>query len=285
MYHDKEYYPTTFRDAIRRQAKAILNDVKPAVFVSGGIDSQTMAWAFNTFVHDVDYVYIRSSYCGQYNELEYFFVSQFCKRHHINLQIIDLEFDKSSLRDFLLESDYFNTPVGSGTVFRLEGIRRYEGDGVPVIAVSNFAFVNDGSLCKGIFRKPGTGLSYGIPLNEQIIFDQHSNYIFQCYEHYHKIIPELQYLKRIESKNIIYTNMGFPFRPKMSGWEFLDEKNDYSTLSTIDWSNDHGKNARFVRGIEVIVDVLDLPKEYIGMKLEHQKDDSDNFVTLYEFEP
>ena len=62
----------------------------------------------------------------------------------------------------------------------------------------------------------------------------------------------------MEAKNLIYTQLGFPFRPKLSGWEFLDDAGDYSNLSTIDWSNDHSKHARLTRGIDIIVDKLDL---------------------------
>lgn len=285
-YPNKNFRPTTFKNALKEQALVIAQDVKPAVFVSGGIDSQAIAFGFKSLNIDAEYIYIRSSYNGHYDKLEYFFVNEFCKRNHIDLQIIDLEFDKNSLRNFLLESEYFETGVGSGTVFLLEGIRRYKGDGFPVTADGHFIFQREGNLCKGVFKKPGLTLSHGIRVENQILFDLYYNFMFQYYEHMHRTTPEIQYLKKMEAKNLIYTHMfaGFPFRPKMSGWEFLDREHDYSTLSSIDWSNDHGKKARFTRGIEVIVDILDLPEEYIEKKLQYQWGDDDRFITLYDFE-
>lgn len=284
-YPNNDYYPTTFKDALRNQAQVIAQDVKPAVFVSGGIDSQAIALGFKSIGANADYIYIRSSYNGYYDKLEYFFVSEFCKRNYIDLQIIDLEFNQNSLRNFLLESEYFETSVGSGTVFLLEGIRRYKGDGFPVTADGHFVFERVGNICRGIFKKPGLGLSHGIKLENQILFDLYYNYMFQYYEHMHRTTPELQYLSRMEAKNLIYTQLGFLFRPKLSGWEFLDDAGDYPSLSVIDWSNDHSKYARLTKGINVIVNKLGISSDYIENKLKNQKGDDDRFITLYEFEP
>ena len=41
-YPNKDFSPTTFQDALTRQAKVISNDVKPTVFLSGGIDSSAI---------------------------------------------------------------------------------------------------------------------------------------------------------------------------------------------------------------------------------------------------
>ena len=282
-YPNKDFIPTTFQDALIRQAKAIYSDVKPTVFLSGGIDSQAIALGFILAELEVEYVYIRLSFCNYYDQQDYFFATQFCKKHNINLKIIDLEFDKNSLRDFLLEKDYFNTSTGTGTIFLLEGIRRYKGDGIPILGDGKLVFENINNKCKGLFKKPGLALSYGIKLENQILFDYYYNYIFQYYEHIHRTTPELQYLSKMEAKNLIYTKLDFPFRPKLSGWEFLDDTGDYSSLSAIDWSNDHSWKARLTRGINVIVEKLDLPKEYIDYKLENQKRNSTRFITLYEF--
>ena len=282
-YPNKDFSPTTFQDALTRQAKVIYNDVKPTVFLSGGIDSQAIALGFISAELDVEYVYIRPSYYGHYNELDYLFVTQFCSKHNINLKVIDLEFDKRSLGEFLLEHDFFNTGTGSGTIFLLEGIRRHKG-GTPVTADGHFVFEREGDICRGVFKKPGLSLSHGIKVEDQILFDFYYNYMFQYYEHIHRTTPEIQCLARMETKNLIYTKLGLPFRPKLSGWEFLDESCDYSSLSVIDWSNDHSWKARLTRGINVIVEKLDLPEEYIEYKLNNQKEDLSRFITLYEFE-
>jgi len=228
-------------------------------------------------------VYIRPSYCGHYNELDYFFVTQFCNKHNIDLKIIDLEFNQDSLRDFLLEHSYFDTGTGSGTIFLLEGIKRHKG-GTPITADGHFVFERDGDICRGVFKKPGLTLSQGIRVEEQILFDLYYNYIFQYYEHMHRTTPEIQYLTKMESKNLIYTQLGLPFRPKLSGWEFLDEEGNYPNLSIIDWSNDHSWMARLTRGVNVMVDKLGVPEKFIEHKLNNQKSDSSRFVTLYEFQ-
>ena len=282
-YPNKNFNPTTFKDALIRQAKTIASEVEPVVFISGGIDSQAMALGFILADIDVKYVHIRPMYNGYYNEIEYFFVTQFCKKHNINLNIIDLEYDKKSLRDFLLETDYFNTGVGSGTIFLLEGIRRHN-NGTPITADGHFVFEREGNKCRGVFKKPGLTLSYGIKVEEQILFDLYYNYIFQYYEHMHRTIPELQYFPKMETKNLIYTQLGLPFRPKLSGWEFLDEENNYLNLSIIDWSNDHSKIARLTKGVYIMAEKLGVSEKYIECKLNNQKDDSSRFVTLYEFE-
>ena len=282
-YPNKDFIPTTFQDALIRQAKAIYNDVEPTVFLSGGIDSQAIALGFILANLDVEYVYIRPSYCGHYNELDYFFVTQFCNKHNIDLKIIDLEFNQDSLRDFLLEHNYFDTGTGSGTIFLLEGIKRHKG-GTPITADGHFVFERDGDICRGVFKKPGLTLSQGIRVEEQILFDLYYNYIFQYYEHMHRTTPEIQYLTKIESKNLIYTQLGLPFRPKLSGWEFLDEEGNYPNLSVIDWSNDHSWMARLTRGVNVMVDKLGVPEKFIEHKLNNQRSDSSRFVTLYEFQ-
>ena len=54
-YPNKNFYPTTFKYALRKQAEVIAEDVKPAVFVSGGIDSQAIAYAFKLSNLTADY--------------------------------------------------------------------------------------------------------------------------------------------------------------------------------------------------------------------------------------
>jgi len=76
-YPNKNFHPTTFKTALKEQSLVIAQDVKPAVFVSGGIDSQAIAFGFKSLNIDADYIYIRSSYNGHYDKLEYFFVNEF----------------------------------------------------------------------------------------------------------------------------------------------------------------------------------------------------------------
>ena len=84
-YPNKDFSPTTFQDALIRQAKVIYNDVEPTVFLSGGIDSQAVALGFILANLDVEYVYIRPSYHGHYNELDYF--NNLRRELFLNIQI------------------------------------------------------------------------------------------------------------------------------------------------------------------------------------------------------
>ena len=66
-------------------------------------------------------------------------------------------------------------------------------------------------------------------------------FIFFAIMGINKFGKKIQYLTKMESKNLIYTQLGLPFRPKLGGWEFLNESPDYSSHSVIDWSNDHSR--------------------------------------------
>ena len=53
-YPNKYFTPSTFQDALIRQAKVIYKDVKPTLFLSGGIDSQAIALGFSMANLDVE---------------------------------------------------------------------------------------------------------------------------------------------------------------------------------------------------------------------------------------
>jgi hypothetical protein len=84
--------------------------------------------------------------------------------------------------------------------------------------------------------------------------------------------------------------LGLPLRPKLSNYEFLDLENDYRSLSTLDFADDHSENARYERGPSVIVKALgfegDEAKELIETKRKHQNtgQDKSRRLVLYEFE-
>lgn len=272
--------------SLKSQALEICLDHKPLVFLSGGIDSQVMALAFLMIDSNATYIYIRPSLNKKYNETEYFYVKNFAKKYKIDLKIIELDFSIDSLKDFLIETNYFNSPVGTGTVFLLEGIERTKKiyEGTPITADGHFVFMRNGKVCSGSFKKPGLLLSEGIKVENQILFDFYSSHMFAFYEFIHRNTPEYQWPSKMEAKNIFYNNLGLPLRPKMSSWEFIDQYNDYSTLSTIDWSNDHSEKARHVLGISALCDTLKLDTNLIIKKKRLQKDDTNRFVKLYEFD-
>jgi len=303
-YPYEDYNPTTYQDALVRQCRAIAENVKPAIFVSGGVDSHAAALGFKWADVDADFVHIKNSFNGHICEVEWEFTKAFAKRYDIDLKVIDMEYDKDSLRDFMIESEYFEDGKGSGSVFTAAGNLKYmeKYDGHPIGTDGHFRFENEGNIHRGIIKKPGmvlgaqnhiaahTGYEYdnwGAPV---ILMPYYAPYLFQYFEMKHRTSPELRILNQMESKVLIYSELGLPLRPKLSNWEFLDLENDYHSLSTIDFADDHSKNARFERGPSVIVKALgfegDEAKELIETKRKHQntgQDKSRRFV-IYEFE-
>lgn len=288
VIHDRVGIDTvqSLDNSLAKQALKIMGSHHPLVFVSGGIDSQVMALAFARTKEPATYVYIRPRLDLWYNEVEYAYAQAFAHEHGIELEVVDLFFEDSEhLGEFLLENDYFNSPVGTGTVFLLEGIRRARErfDGTPVTADGHFVFTRKDATCMGSFKKPGLTLSEGIRLEDQILFDFYSSDMFAYYEWTHRNTLQYQIPTRMEAKNIFYNELGIQLRPKMSGWEFLDSQHDYSTLSTIDFANDHSKSARHTMGIEAICDTMGIDLSMVETKKRLQKDDSDRFITLYRF--
>lgn len=274
--------PVSLIDALKKQAKTIHEEIEnPIVFMSGGIDSQAVALAFKG-LKNVRYVFICPTFEGRKCETEYFFATQFAQKHDIPLEIVEEEYDRDSLKAFLEEKNFWNTGTGAGTIFQLPVIERERKNGYPITADGHFVYERRGERCYGTFKKPGLVLSQGIKLENQILFDFYAPYMFMYYEQAHIENPELQYHKKIEAKNLIYNELGFPFRPKLSGWEFLI---DMEHLPVVDWSNDHSYLTRSgMRGPEVIAKLLDIPKEVVQNKLSIQfSSDSSRYITLYEF--
>lgn len=282
--------------AIGNQAGLIATHVEnPIIFVSGGIDSQAVAWGFSAFRNiDIKYVYICPVFIDKHGDKhickeELFFAQTFARRYRINLEIVETVYDRNSLERFLIDRNFWETPTGAGTIFQLPVIEREREIGYPVTADGHFVFKREGNMCSGVFKKPGLGLSDGIKLENQILFDFYAPYMFKFYQDRHERCEELQYHRKIEAKNLIYTDMGYTFRPKLSGWEFLLGPLGISIkdLTTVDWANDHSWAVRqhLPRGPEVIGKILDLPREVINKKLKLQfSSDQDRYVKLYEFE-
>ena len=305
-YPYEDYNPTTYQDALVRQCKAIAEDVKPAIFVSGGVDSHAAALGFKWADVDADFVHIKNSFNGHICEVEWEYAKSFAKRYDIDLKVINMEYDKDSLRDFMIESEYFEDAKNSGSVFTSAGELKYmeKYDGHPIGTDCHFKFENEGNIHRGIIKKPSmvggtcnhiaahTGYEYdnwGAPV---ILMPYYAPYLFQYFEMKHRTSPELRILNKIESKVLIYSELGLPLRPKLSSYEFLDLENDYRSLSTIDFSDDHSKNARFEQGPSVIMKALgfkgDEVKELIELKYKHPKEGDltaklRRFV-IYEFE-
>ena len=124
-YPYEDYHPTTYKDALIRQCKAIAEDVKPAIFVSGGVDSHAAALGFKWADVGADFVHIKNSFNGHISEVEWEFAKVFAKKHNIDLKVIDMEYTQDSLKEFMLESEYFEDGKGSGSVFTAAGNLKY----------------------------------------------------------------------------------------------------------------------------------------------------------------
>jgi len=302
-YPYKDYNPTTYQDALIRQCKAIAENFKPAIFVSGGVDSHAAALGFKWADVGADFVHIRNSFNGHICEVEWEFTKAFAKKHDIDLKVIDMDYTQDSLIDFMMESEYFEDGKGSGSVFTSAGMNKYmeKYDGHPVGTDGHFRFENEGNIHRGVFKKPGlvfgtqhhvaahTGHEYdnwGSPI---ILMPYYAPYLFQYFEFKHRTTPELKILNNMESKILIYHELGIQLRPKLSNYEFLDMDNDYRSLSVVDLSNDHSEFARYERGPNVIVKAMGFEgeeaEELVSLKMKKQKGEGETRrVVLYEFE-
>jgi hypothetical protein len=276
--------PSSLSDALKIQAK-LIDDTNSdyVVFLSGGIDSQTKALGFILAGIDVKFVTLKHTYNGKSNDLEIFYAQQFCNKHNVELTMFEINYSKLDIQDIILERDLLSTAVGTGAVFQFDGYRKYiEQTGSKIVtSYTPFTFKRVEQTCHGYMCKPdGNVLRYLNPDNI-IVFDIYAPYLYRYYEHVHRNTLEIQILKQYEAKNLAYNELELPFRPKLSGWEFLCDK-DYSTLNTIDWSDDHSKLARLANGAPTILKALELPESLANSRPKYVKGEC--YVELYSFE-
>jgi hypothetical protein len=276
--------PHNIHDALSLQAEAVDKAYSNYVmFLSGGIDSHTKALGFILSGIYVEFVIIKHSYNNKHNNLEIFYAKQFCKKYNVKLTVFEVNYTKKDICALMLEHDFLHSTIGSGSLFQLDGMRKYIAETGYKIVTSHtpFTFSRTDDTCSGYMYKPNSGVLQYLDPNSVIVFDVHSPYLYKYYEYTHRTTPELQVLKQYEAKNLAYGELGLTLRPKLSGWEFLCEK-DYSKLSTIDWSDDHSKSARLADGATTILKALNLPESLAKNKPKYKKADSK--VKLYSFE-
>ena len=268
--------------ALEAQANSIGDNV--AMMVSGGIDSQAAALGFSRTNLDVEYVFFKTIFEDSWNELEWLYASSFFKKYKIKPKVIDVELTKRGLQDKLIEWDFFTNSLGLGTLIQYMCYEKYAtlSDRVPVSGDGHLVFENKDGLCSGIFSG-GVHQKYV----NNIMFTLYAKHLPTYYKHKHQKELELQIPEKYEAKNIIYQELGFHLRPKLSGWEFLDKSNDYKKLNMIDFSSDHGEKARYCTGEECIVDVLSINNKYLDMRKQYKKESmeraKDKTQTLYTF--
>jgi hypothetical protein len=284
-YDQYELDSVNFNDVLQMQANKInCAHNNYVVFISGGIDSQTKALGFILARIDVDFVILKHTYNSKSNDLEIFYAQQFCNKHNVKLTIYEIKYTRVDLEELILEQEFLTTPVGSGALFQFDGMRKYISETGKKIVTSHghFSMRRVNQICSGYFWKPNTGILHGLDMDNIIVFDMYAPYIYKYYEHMHRTTPEIQILPEYEAKNLSYTVLNLPFRPKLSGYEFLCGK-DYTTLSTVDWADDHSKKARLANGVETILNasgISDISQIVINKPKYSPVND---YVKLYEF--
>lgn len=287
-------YPTEFKhksykDALCQQAKDIYDSCGiKTVFISGGIDSQTKALGYILAGIDCNIVFIKTKFYEKSNDRELFYAKEFCKKYNKKLNIFEVTYTKDSLEQMLFEKNYFTTTVGSGNIIQYDAIKKYidinEED--VVVSIGYFFMNRNKNICYGSFLKPNFGYMVGIDTSRILLFDTYSTNLFKYYEYMHKNTKEIQFLEKYAAKNLSYTELGLPLRPKLSSWEFLDNENDYFKLSSIDWADDHSHMARLTIGPWPILKSIGYDNKTIEniIKKRPKFNTEECYLKLYEFE-
>ena len=144
---------------------------------------------------------------------------------------------------------------------------------------STFSMSRSGKICFGDFFRPDAGLLYGVDPTVVVPFDLIDCHVFRYYQYVHQKTKEIQILQLYEPKNLAYTELGFEFRHKFSGWEFLDTVNDYSAASKINFAKSYrGRIQKTPSRLVLDAMGIDSKIKRTGLK------SVDSSVRLYEFE-
>lgn len=229
---------TDLTSSLILQAKSIYNDFKnPVVFVSGGIDSQTMAYGFIKANIPVRFVNFKFLFNDMFCFSEQFYVKQFFEKNNTSYETIEVIHNKQSILSLFEKYDHFNTSRGFGILQILDSYLTFmkNNKNSTIITGSGiFAFERKNNICYGNIPHYNKGVTTSLLDNNIISFYNYAPYIYKYYEYVHKKNIWLQYPVNFEPKNLAYTELGFEFRPKLAGWEHFSNK-DYSELTTIDY--------------------------------------------------
>lgn len=283
-----EFKHTTYKDALRQQAIDIYESSGiNTIFISGGIDSQTKALGFILAGIDCNIVFIKTTFEDKSNDRELFYAEEFCKKYNKELNIFEVVYTRDSLEQMLFDKDYFTTSIGSGNIIQYDAIKKYTDmyDEDIIVSIGYFFMNREKDICYGSFLKPNFGYMVGIDTSRVLLFDTYSTNLYKYYEYVHKNTKEIQFLERFAGKNLSYTELGMPLRPKLASWEFLDDENDYFKLSSIDWADDHSAMARLTVGPHVILKRLGYNRKIREEILSKrpQFNPQDCYLKLYEF--
>lgn len=231
----------TLSGALRRNAKAIHDDYPNlCVLLSGGVDSHAMSIGFRHI--PCKHIFIRFTFeDGSSNSLEEFFAVNYAKRNRIKLDILEYHITYKHFIELLESKNFFSTETGLGALIQLNAydkVREKYPNHELVVGTPLMCFERENNKCRGVIPSPYRGLAQGYDPEKYILFYYYSPYVFRYYQHIHETKPEIQVFKKYQPKNLAFTELGLPFRPKMNGWESLTNV-DFQNLTTIDFGNDH----------------------------------------------
>ena len=257
------------------------------ILVSGGIDSQTTAYACKKANLPVNYVFYKIWYEDEYNKSEEFFALEFAKSMGIDLRIDEYRFNYKSLTDLILETDYYNTECGVGGLLHLhcmrEHMKKYPDRNL-ITSYGLLVYTREKNICRGGFPCLYRGHSEGFDPERMGSFFLYCPLIYQHYEKMHREDRFLQYPVRYMAKHLAFTELKMPLRPKLKSWEQLHKERSYSELTAIDY----GYDARPIldyKSQEILLKTLfgdaspETKKKYLS-----NKKDTGYLTTIYEFE-
>lgn len=248
---DLEPRKTNLRESLSEVAKHIHADHKGSyvVFLSGGIDSQSVVLGFLHAGIEPHCVFYRHGYIDDNglttNKLEEFYTQSFCDSNRLKLEIIDDIYDRDRLEDivkrrgyiYLKDGVYYKRPGAFGAMFLKENINQYsrQHSCKVVTGMGNFLMRTDNGKKIGYivpsgasrqtatssFSKPNSPDS-SIEQDSFLIFSLYNSALYGYYMYKHSISPYIQSYKNFEGKNLAYIELGLQFRPKLRGWEFMD---------------------------------------------------------------
>lgn len=303
--HRKEYLvPDNLTEALVRQARIIYENHKDiSVFVSGGIDSQMIAYAFKMAEIPVNYVFMKVHYNDRYNRQEYFLADQFARQYNIALDCLEVTYDKQSFTKLLANYHYFSRSMRLGSLIQCDVMSKYhkERGQLPVHGVGNFTYKREGTTCKGLIPNPNTGSTDGTNDIEAIPFFFHSPQLLTYYESVHKSNKIIQWHQFYQPKNFAYTELGWTFRPKLFSAEQMYSVNDkpvpLNFINVIDYGLDRtaGAMAMILNHAQKqpddtvgvrrdLIKLLDLDQTVLQKLLENKPEYKKTYIELYNFE-
>lgn len=241
---------------------------KLTLLVSGGIDSQMMAYAFVKARIPCDFVHFDISFEGRKNEAELLFVKQFSLEFG-EVEIVPFDFSYQDVKLFAYEKDWLNTGCGAGHLLQLMAyeILEQKRTGYFVSSPGIFWTTPEGGFLSNFKTTNMTGFDF----ERNIPFMYFSPHLIHYYEKVHRTNQVYRYYKRFEPKHLAFTELGMFLRPKLSGWECMHDA-DYSEFTRLDFGNHFSPTHNQVRVRDFFMHKL---------QMEGQKKTVNDYVQMY----